>query len=340
MEGSTPRPQKIITDQMAENITKIEELAYELRVREVMTRETKVVSPDMTMRDVVEMFRLERISGAPVVEGKKIRGVVSMEDIIRCLLANDIDAPASKYMTEKPITVRLNEPVVEALKHFVTTKVGRLIVVSQDDQLEGIITKGDITRGYLRALQRQNEEEELRRYRARHLFEDIESDRTSLILRYNIIAGDFRHGGAASSNIKRALLRLGASPQLARRAGIAVYEAEMNLVIHTTHGGIIRVEIEPHRMSIRVFDDGPGIEDVQKALTPGYSTATEQIRELGFGAGMGLTNIQRCVDEMILESSPGNGTRLKMKLYLNQDNTEEKPGKQKENSQNESAEDD
>lgn len=336
MEGQSSRSQKVITDQMAENITKVEELAYELRISEVMTRDTKAISMHMTMRDVVELFRLSRISGAPVVDGEKICGVVSMEDIIRCLLANDIDAPASKYMTGHPITVNMYDPVVEALKHFVTTSVGRLIVVDPQNHLQGIITKGDITRGYLRALQRQNEEEELRRYRARHLFEDIESDRTSLILRYNIIAGDFRHGGAASSNIKRALLRLGATPQIARRVGIAVYEAEMNLVIHTTHGGIIRVEIEPHRMDIRVFDDGPGIEDVQKALTPGYSTATEQIRELGFGAGMGLTNIQRCVDEMTLESSPGNGTRLKMKIKLDQDAPREK----KENLQNESAEDD
>lgn len=336
MEGQSSRSHKVITDQMAENITKVEELAYELRVSEVMTRDTKAISMHISMRDVVELFRLERISGAPVVDGEQICGVVSMEDIIRCLLANDIDAPASKYMTKNPITVHMNDPVVEALKHFVTSTVGRLIVVDDQNHLQGIITKGDINRGYLRALQRQNEEEELRRYRARHLFEDIESDRTSLILRYNILAGDFRHGGAASSNIKRALLRLGASPQIARRVGIAVYEAEMNLVIHTTHGGIIRVEIEPHRMDIRVFDDGPGIEDVKRALTPGYSTATEQIRELGFGAGMGLTNIQRCVDEMMLESSPGNGTRLKMKINLDQDAPQEK----KENLQNESAEDD
>jgi anti-sigma regulatory factor (Ser/Thr protein kinase) len=219
-------------------------------------------------------------------------------------------------MTIQPFTVSSSDPVIEALKVFVNSNVGRLPVVNADGELTGILTKGDITRGLLRALQRNYHVEEMRTYRASHLFEDIESDRSSLILRYNIKQGDFLHGGAASSNIKRALLRLGANPQIARRIGIAVYEAEMNLVIHTTNGGILRVEIEPHRISVEAADDGPGIADVQLAMKPGYSTASEEIRELGFGAGMGLVNIARCVDNMILESQLGKGTKLKMKLFL------------------------
>jgi anti-sigma regulatory factor (Ser/Thr protein kinase) len=153
-------------------------------------------------------------------------------------------------------------------------------------------------------------------YRASHLFEDINSDRTSLILRYSIQQGDFTHGGAASGYIKRALLRLGASPQIARRCGIAIYEAEMNLIIHTTNGGVIRIEIEPHQITMEAYDDGPGIKDIDLAMRPGYSTATEAVRELGFGAGMGLVNISRCVDSMKLESTYGKGTRLRMKLFL------------------------
>jgi anti-sigma regulatory factor (Ser/Thr protein kinase) len=221
-------------------------------------------------------------------------------------------------MTAQPITVRGTDPIVEALKLFVNSRFGRLPVVDFERNLIGIITKGDITRGLLKALQQDYQVEEVRRYRASHLFEDIESDRSSLILRYNIKVGDFVHGGSASSNIKRALLRLGASPQIARRTGIAVYEAEMNLIIHTTNGGIIRVEIEPHQISINAYDDGPGIADVEQAMKPGYSTASETVRELGFGAGMGLVNIKRCVDSMRLESVLGKGTSLKLKLFLNQ----------------------
>jgi len=90
----------------------------------------------------------------------------------------------------------------------------------------------------------------------------------------------------------------------------------MNLIIHTTNGGIIRVEIEPKQISITVSDDGPGIEDVSLAMRPGFSTASDSVRELGFGAGMGLVNIQRCVDSMRLESVYGRGTNLRLKIFL------------------------
>ena len=90
----------------------------------------------------------------------------------------------------------------------------------------------------------------------------------------------------------------------------------MNLIIHTTNGGFIHVEIEPKQISVFVWDEGPGIADVNQALQPGFSTATEEIREMGFGAGMGLVNISRCVDEMDLQSEFGSGTHLTMKIFL------------------------
>lgn len=301
----------------AGNISRAEELSYELRIEQVMVHNPFAARFDMTMGEVLEVFRTKRISGAPVVNSEDaLVGIISMEDLIICLLASDLNAPITKYMTQKVITVKATDPVVDALKQFVTMGIGRLPVVDASGKMVGMLTKGDITRGLLKALQHEYQIEEVRRYRASHLFEDIESDRTSLILRYTIKARDFTHGGAASSHIKRALLRLGANPQIARRTGIAVYEAEINLIIHTTDGGIIRVEIEPHQISIDAYDDGPGIENIQQALKPGYSTATEEVRELGFGAGMGLANISRCVDVMKLESVVGKGTRLRLKIYL------------------------
>ena len=307
---------QIINDDTAKHITRVEELGYELIVDEVMTHDIITFDADMQMHQVLEISRNMRISGAPVTKDGELVGVVSMEDLIRSLYTNNVDAPVTEFMTADVITVRSTDPVVEALKVFVSTGIGRLPVLDKDGNLAGILTKGDISRGLLRALQQDYHSEELRKYRASHLFEDIVSDRSSLILRYNIKQGDFTNGGAASSNIKKALLRLGATPQLARRCSIAVYEAEMNLIIHTTNGGVIRVEIEPYTISIRVVDDGPGIEDIDKALKPGFSTASEKIRELGFGAGMGLVNISRCVDEMIIKPSLENGTLLKMRIHL------------------------
>jgi len=308
--------QAAVSDNNAGMITRVEELGYELKVGQVMTTDVVTFSPETTILEALDVIKQHRISGAPVTVDGKLVGIISMEDLIRALRDGRIDRSVSNYMSKDLITVKAMEKVVDALKIFAKTKVGRLPVVDENNKLVGLLTKGDITNGLLNALQRDYQAEEIIRYRASHLFEDIESDRTSLILRYRIIKDDFVNGGAASNNIKRALLRLGANRQIARKCGIAVYEAEMNLIIHTNNGGFLRVEIEPHKITIEAYDDGPGIEDVEKALTPGYSTATESIREKGFGAGMGLVNIRSCVDEMNIKSSKESGTNLFMTMYL------------------------
>ncbi|MGV8027194.1 MAG: CBS domain-containing protein [Anaerolineaceae bacterium] len=312
---------KVITDQLAGSITRVEELAYIIRIDEVMTKELITISPDASMSDVANVLRERHISGVLVTKNEDLAGLVSTEDLIKCLINGELSVPVSKYMSTNLITLHSFDYLTEALKTFARTGLGRLPVLDENKKLVGILTKGDVTYGILRALEHDYHEEEVRRYRASHLFEDIESDRTSLILRYVIKHYDFMHGGSASSNIKKALLRLGANPQLARRVGIAVYEAEMNLIIHTDHGGSIHVEIEPHQISIYAWDDGPGIANTEEAMKPGYSTASEEIRELGFGAGMGLYNISRCVDEMKLESELGKGTQLTMKVFLKKDET-------------------
>jgi anti-sigma regulatory factor (Ser/Thr protein kinase) len=152
--------------------------------------------------------------------------------------------------------------------------------------------------------------------RAKHIFEDIVSDQTSLILRYRVQARDFKRGGNASSKLKRALDRLGAAPEVIRRVAIAAYEAEMNLIIHADQGGELIAEMQPEVIRITAVDHGPGIPDVEQAMSPGFSTAPNWIRELGFGAGMGLGNIKRCADSMKLESEVGVGTRLEIVIYL------------------------
>jgi CBS domain-containing protein/anti-sigma regulatory factor (Ser/Thr protein kinase) len=323
MTSRTPTEQEIygrrgrlITDRDATEISRVEELAYELKVHDVMTADLKTASPDMPLSQVLEILRVNRISGVPVLQNDRLVGILSLEDIVRAMQKNELSAPVSRYMTRKLVTVSNYDSIVKALQAFTDSKLGRLIVVDENGALAGMITKGDITHGILTALQRDYKEEELRRYRASHLFEDIISDRTTLVLRYQIKAHDFMRGGNASSNIKRALLRLGADPQIARRCGIAVYEAEMNLVIHTNNGGILKLEMEPHRITMSTTDDGPGIPDVTQVLQAGYSTASEQVREMGFGAGMGLINIKRCVDKMDIESTVGKGTKLTMRINV------------------------
>ena len=308
--------QATLSDNDAGMITRVEELGYELKISQVMTTNVVTVSPDMTMLEALNLMQHHRISGAPVIMNGEVVGIISTEDLIRALRDGRIDRKVSDYMSKNLITAKATDKVVEALRIFAKKNVGRLPILDENNKLVGLLTKGDITNGLLTALQRDYQAEEVIRYRASHLFEDIESDRTSLILRYRIIKDDFLHGGAASNNIKRALLRLGADRQVARRCGIAAYEAEMNLIIHTNNGGFLRVEIEPHKITMEAYDDGPGIDDVEKALTPGFSTASEEVRNKGFGAGMGLVNIRSCVDEMTIKTSKESGTNLYMTIYL------------------------
>ncbi len=316
---------RLITDRDANKISRVEELAYELKVYEVMTAELQTASPDMPLSKVLEILRVNRISGVPVVQDDQLAGILSIEDIVRAMEKNELSAPVSQYMTRTLLTVSNYDSIIKALQAFNDSRLGRLVVVDERGRLAGMITKGDITRGFLMALQRDYKEEEVRRYRASHLFEDIISDRTTLVLRYRIKSQDFIHGGNASGNIKRALLRLGADPQIARRCGIAVYEAEMNLIIHTTSGGILKLEVEPHRITMSTIDEGPGIPDVKQVLQAGYSTASEHVREMGFGAGMGLVNIKRCVDTMEIESAVGKGTKLTMRIHVpDEESTETK----------------
>jgi CBS domain-containing protein/anti-sigma regulatory factor (Ser/Thr protein kinase) len=305
-----------ITDHDAHEINRVEELSYDLKVREVMTADLRSASPELPLAKVLDILRINRISGLPVIEDERLVGIVSLEDVVRAMEKDDLLKTTREYMTRTVVSVASYDSIVKAIRIFTEKGFGRLPVVDENRKLVGIITKGDITRGILVALQKDYKEEEVRRYRASHLFEDIISDRTTLVLRYNIKAHDFTQGGKASSYIKRALARLGADPQITRRCCIAVYEAEMNLIIHTTNGGILKLEVEPHRITMSTTDDGPGIPDIDKVFQPGYSTATEQVREMGFGAGMGLVNMKRCVDTIDMDSTVGKGTKLVMRILI------------------------
>jgi len=297
-------------------ITRLQELVYEMKVGEVMTREVIQVTPQTRMGSIRKLLRERRISGVPVVQDGKLEGLISIEDLINALAESAMEATVGEKMTRHPVTLRAEEPVVMAINLFTTHGYGRFPVVDEEGRMVGIVTRGDIIEGLLKKLEVEYHEEEIRRYRVSHIFEDVVSDRTSIILRYDVMARDFKRAGEASSNIKLVLSRLGAPLEVVRRAAIAAYEAEMNIIIHTTEGGEIQAEVQPGRLIIRAVDRGPGIPDIARAMQPGFSTAAEWIQELGFGAGMGLSNIQRCANEMKLESPEQRWTRLEATFYL------------------------
>ena len=302
----------------ARELTVAQELVYELKIEQVMTKDVITVTPECTMLDLKELLRIRRISGVPVLDGGALVGMISIENLIRALERGEIGSTVGANMTHNVVTARADESVVSAVNLFARYHYGRFPVVDAEGRLAGIITQGDIVRGLLQRMEARLRTEEIRRYRASHIFEDIESDQTALILRYTVVAHDFEHGGEASSKIKRALEHLGAHPRIIRRVAVAAYESETNLIIHSVGGELI-AEVRPERMRLTAVDTGPGIADVEQAMRAGYSTAPDWIRELGFGAGMGLSNIKACVDEMKLTSEVGVGTRLEMIFNLREE---------------------
>jgi CBS domain-containing protein/anti-sigma regulatory factor (Ser/Thr protein kinase) len=299
-------------------ISKIQELIYEIRVCDVMKRDVFTVSPQTHMSVLREILQEKRISGTPVVDKGKLVGIISIEDFIKWLTDREQDCLIGEKMTRDVQTLYADEPLTHAVNKFEQHGFGRFIVIDrQNKNLRGIVTKGDIIEGLLKKLEIDyyEEEEEVYQHQVRHFFEDVLADKMKLFFQYDVVGHDFRQAGESASRLKVTLRRLGLHPQVIRRVAIATYEAEMNLIIYTD-GGKISVRVEPHEIVVKVEDSGPGIPDVKKALQPGYSTAPDWVRELGFGAGMGLNNIRNCADKMNLKSDPGKGTRLRIRIFI------------------------
>ncbi len=131
---------------------------------------------------------------------------------------------------------------------------------------------------------------------------------------YIVPGDDFTRAGEASSNVKKKLKQLGYDPDATRRVAIAMYEGEINMVIHAG-GGEIDVDVSPSQVDVTMTDHGPGIADVEKAMQEGYSTAPDNVRSLGFGAGMGLPNIKKYSDDMRIDTELGKGTTMYFSVF-------------------------
>ena len=132
---------------------------------------------------------------------------------------------------------------------------------------------------------------------------------------YNVEGGDFLNAGNASGNIKKVLKKLNVDSSVLKRVVVALYEAEVNIVAHA-YRGKITADISPKKIEIVLDDEGPGIPDIGLAMQQGYSTASTKVREMGFGAGMGLPNIKANVDDMKIETEVGKGTKLTLSFNL------------------------
>jgi anti-sigma regulatory factor (Ser/Thr protein kinase) len=135
---------------------------------------------------------------------------------------------------------------------------------------------------------------------------------------YQVCGGDFANAGAASSETKKILRQLNVDSKIIKRIVVSLYEAEVNIVAHA-YEGTIELMIDMEKIMLRLTDKGPGIPDIQQAMEVGYSTASSKVREMGFGAGMGLPNIQKNADDLKIESEVDKGTVLEITVYLKQE---------------------
>jgi anti-sigma regulatory factor (Ser/Thr protein kinase) len=136
----------------------------------------------------------------------------------------------------------------------------------------------------------------------------------ALELEFKISGGDFSNAGKASSQIKKILKQLNIDAKSIKRVVVAIYEAEVNVAAHAWEG-IVKATIGENDIIIVISDRGPGIENIELAMKPGFSTASKEVREMGFGAGMGLSNIKKNTDELNIESRVGEGTTLTFRCY-------------------------
>ncbi len=290
--------------------SKIQELAYECKVEEAMTKDVITVAPDDTMVDVWMKLKDKRISGLPVVSDDNLEGIISVEDFIKCIIKGRKDEQVKDNMTTHIEFIYSDEPLIHAIKKFEKHRFGRFPVKERDTKkLVGMITKGDVIRCLLKRFEKDYYEEEAQKNKMRNIFKDIKSDKTTVILKYEVKGKEFKKAGEKSSSLKSALLRLGIATEIIRRVVIASMESEMNIIIFT-NGGEITVYVEENKIKVNAVDSGPGIPNIEKAMLPGYSTAPDWVREMGFGAGMGLPNIKSCSDEMHIDSKVGEGTNL------------------------------
>ena len=277
------------------------------QVGDVMTKEVICVPEGATVRQAKEIMRIKNISGMPVVKGDNVLvGIISIADIIRALEDGNLDAPVDKVMTRQVVSLKKDDTVGQALKYFRQYGFGRLPVLDDRGHVLGILTQTDIVSRLVQILEidKVNENKES------PLSEDFEPR----IFEYRLQGMDFDRAGEGASTLKKQLQDLGIKGSVVRRCAIAAYEAEMNVVIHA-YEGKMTARVTSKEITITVEDTGPGIKDIALALKPGYSTAPDRVREMGFGAGMGLPNIKKSADEFFIESSP-QGTHLQIKIYV------------------------
>ncbi|HAP43604.1 MAG: hypothetical protein A2087_04270 [Spirochaetes bacterium GWD1_61_31] len=302
------------------DLSKYAGLFEDIRAADIMTANVTVIPPEKKISHAKEMMNIKRISGLPVVdETRHLIGIVTVEDIIHALEFNRLGEPIRNMMTRDVITVGVNDRLTDIVSKFQAYRFGRFPVVDADNVLRGIISRKDILNGVLEKFNLIYVHDQKRISTLNSEFSFITGERLTVgdaEFHYNIDTTDIGSAGVGAVMLKTFLADKRYPAEIIRRIGVAVYEAETNVIIHSRGTGDIYCFLQGDLIMVRVVDNGIGIEDMDMAMKEGYSTAPDYVRELGFGAGMGIPNIKRFVDKLVILSEKNVGTQVEMILYL------------------------
>lgn len=285
------------------------ELLYKLRVRDVMATDLVTIRRDATMRELKELMQAKKVSGVPVVENQRLFGIVSIEDLIQALEANQLEAPVTRFMAPNAVTVEEDMPLSIVMSYFNKYEYRRFPVLNARNEPVGIITARSINTRLLVELFR-----ELARIENQYTL-PVDESATCYFKTFRVKKSDFENAGKAATEIKNTLQRRGIEAKTIRRVAIAAYELEINLVVHSD-GGTLTFRVDEDEIQVVAKDQGPGIADVQLAMKEGWTTANEWVKALGFGAGMGLPNAKRVSDDFHIASTVGVGTTVTVRVNL------------------------
>lgn len=301
------------------------DMLFKLKVKDVMSSPVFTAAPHNTMREIQLLMKRSRVTGIPIVnEERHVVGIISMEDIVNAFDNGWLLEPAEKHMTKRVISLQDTMAVSFCVTYFNRYRFGRFPVIDAEGRLCGIVTTTDVISALLVAMNKEVErlESSSAEPKKTQAVEPPCLDAVhggEVILECKTEPFNFELAGQASTEIKRRLKSRNVDPSLTRRVGIASYELEINQVVHSLGGTMLYV-LTDKEVIIEAKDIGPGIPDIEKALTEGFSTATDKVRALGFGAGMGLPNTKRVADSFDIVSTVGKGTTVIATFLLNKEN--------------------
>ncbi len=301
-------------------LAEVARLFADIRAADVMATPVTSLPPERKVSQAKEMMRVKRISGIPVVdEGSRLLGILSIADLINALELGRVEEPIRNLMSRDVVSVRVDAPLGDIVKLFDTYGYGRFPVVDGDGVLQGIISRTDILDSLLEKfgliyLHDRKRSSTLDDGFSRITGERLRTDDAEF--HYTIDTNDIDSAGVGSALMKQFLVDRRYPADVTRRAGVAAYEAETNVVIHSHGSGDIFCFLRDDHIMVRVVDNGIGIEDLDKAMEEGFSTAPDYVRERGFGSGMGIPNMKRFVDKLVILSEKNVGTQVEMILHL------------------------